>query len=93
VLITANNAVISYVTFCRLCTEDPVKSLGTIAHSVRLQGFGLVSYKLRAHIAGTASNRSGHDRYIYSGSQRVCTILIRCFSVPSGSEALWSQDF
>jgi hypothetical protein len=29
-------------------TEDPVKSLGTIAHSVGLQGFGLVSYRLRA---------------------------------------------
>jgi hypothetical protein len=28
------------------------------------------------------------DPYIYSGSQRVCAILIRCFSVPSASEAL-----
>jgi hypothetical protein len=27
-------------------TEDPAKSLRTIAHSVRLQGFALVSYRL-----------------------------------------------
>ena len=28
------------------CTEDPAKSLRTIAHSVRLQGIALVSYRL-----------------------------------------------
>jgi hypothetical protein len=32
----------------RLITEDPVKSMETIAHSVRLQGSALVSYRLRA---------------------------------------------
>jgi hypothetical protein len=29
-------------------TEDPVKSIETIAHSVRLQGSALASYRLRA---------------------------------------------
>jgi len=32
----------------------------------------------------------GCDPYIYSGSQRVCAILIRCFSGPSASEAIVS---
>jgi hypothetical protein len=31
-----------------LFTEDPVKSLRTIAHLVRLQGFAHVGYRLRA---------------------------------------------
>jgi hypothetical protein len=39
-----------------------------IAHSVRLQGFGLVATGSERHIAGTATNHLGYDRYIYSGS-------------------------
>jgi len=62
-------------------TEDPAKSLRTIAHSVRLQGS-------ERHTAGSATSSSGCDRYIYGGSQRVCAILIRCFSGPSASGGL-----
>jgi len=52
---------------------------------------GLCPCKLQAlsgtQLAGQPSPL-GCDPYIYSGSQRVCAILIRCFSVPSASEAL-----
>ena len=71
-----------------LHTEDPVKSMETIAHSVRLQGSALVSYRLERQTARRATSPSECDRYIYSGSQRVCAVLIRCFSGPSASEGL-----
>jgi len=74
-------------------TEDPVKSPRNIAHLVRLQGFALVSYRLRAPHGWRATNRSGCDPYIYSRSQRACAILIWCSSGPSASEALNSGDF
>jgi hypothetical protein len=37
-----------YESICIFRTEDPVKSIETIAHWVRLQGSALVSYRLRA---------------------------------------------
>jgi hypothetical protein len=42
----------------------------------------------KRHTAGMATCRSGCDPYIYNGSQCVCAILIRRFSVPSAFEAL-----
>ena len=55
------------------------------------QIIGLCPCKLQGQsgtrLAGQPS-RLGCDPYIYSGSQRVCAILIRCFSGPSASEAL-----
>jgi hypothetical protein len=40
------------------------------------------------HTAGRATSPSACDPYIYSGSQRVCAILIRCFSDPSAPGGL-----
>jgi hypothetical protein len=39
---------LSYSELAPSDTKDPVKSMGTIAHSVRLQGSALVSYRIRA---------------------------------------------
>jgi hypothetical protein len=69
-------------------TKNPVKSPKTIAHSVRLQGSSLVSYRLRAahRWQGNQSFRVW-SLYLQWISAYVRD-LIRCSSGPSGCEAL-----
>jgi hypothetical protein len=62
-------------------TEDPVKSMETIAHLVKLQALPLHATGSERHTAGRATGPSGCDRYIYSGSQRVSAMLQQPFSV------------
>jgi hypothetical protein len=38
--------ICKYIRYLDIYTEDPVKSMETIVHSVRLQGSALVSYRL-----------------------------------------------
>jgi hypothetical protein len=40
--------ICKYIRYLDIYTEDPVKSMETIAHSVRLQGSALVSYRLQS---------------------------------------------